>query len=138
MFVYFRHGVSGFPLIVPICFSDLKDFPPKLFNARRYLPFVHRVQNCDPQMHKLPPSGIPTVFAVSNRINDFGKLRANRGQLWTSRLLSYSSSLRHWCFLLHAVNSLAFDAEFELSRARLPTSSNLSLAGIVASWLAQR
>jgi hypothetical protein len=79
MFVYFRHGVSGFPLIVPICFSDLKDFPPKLFNARRYLPFVHRVQNCDPQMHKLPPSGIPTVFAVSNRINDFGKLRANRG-----------------------------------------------------------
>jgi hypothetical protein len=30
-------------------------------------------------MLKLPPSGIPTVFAVSNRINDFGKLRANRG-----------------------------------------------------------
>ena len=37
----------------------------------------------------------------------------------------------------NSLESLAFDAEFELSRARLSTSSNLSLAGIVASWLAR-
>ena len=120
MFGNFRNGVRGFPHVVLICFSDLMDFPPKLFNARRYLPFVHRVQNCDPQMQKLPPSGIRTVFAVSNRINDFGKLRANRGaaiggQLWTSRPLLYSSSLRHLRFPLHCMNSLASDAEFKLS-----------------------
>ena len=48
-------------------------------------------------------------------LTDFGKLRANREELWTSRLPSYLSSLRHLRFLLHCVNSLASDAEFKLT-----------------------
>jgi hypothetical protein len=43
------------------------------------LPFVHRVLNRDFRCnrHDLPPRNIPTVIAVSNRIDEFGKLRAN-------------------------------------------------------------
>ena len=39
-------------------------------------------QNCDPfrcTSQVLPPMGIPTVFAVSNAVNDFGKLRCESG-----------------------------------------------------------
>ena len=116
-------------LVIPIRFSDhVEDFPPNPFNPQCDLPFVHGFQNCEPldaQNRAWTPSGIPTVFAVSNPINDFGKLRCESGrQLWTFRPLWCLSSSRHLRFLLHCVSSPTSDAEFNLSAVER------SLAGI--------
>jgi hypothetical protein len=67
--------VGGVRLILPISFSDLNDFPPNLFNARCYLPFVHRFRSVISDARDLAPSGISTAFSVSKLTNYFGTLQ---------------------------------------------------------------
>jgi hypothetical protein len=74
--------VSGGRFVVQIRFSDLNNFPPNLFEARCYLPFVHRLSERASQMHgqvlllrfRVPqslhfataglPHGIPTSLSL--------------------------------------------------------------------------
>jgi len=54
MFADLFLSVGDAAFVDPICFSDLEDFPPNLFNARCYLPFVHRSSGCDLlRMHEM-------------------------------------------------------------------------------------